>query len=635
MCGIIGGWWRQQVNNVEKNMNTALHKLQHRGPNDQDFELYTVSSCLVALGHTRLSIIDLTSAGHQPMMTRDGRYSIVFNGEIYNYKELRKELKTIGVSFNSNSDTEVLLYSWSKWGLDCLKRLNGMFAFVVLDHTQNTLTAVRDAFGIKPFFYDINNHRFVFASEQSALIAIRDEPVKANLQRGYDYLVHADYDSQEQSFIKGIRHLMPGHFFTVDLETGNFSRPQAWWQPIYEKTYDLSFNQAVEAVRKMFLENIRLHLRSDVPVGAALSGGIDSSAVVCAMRYLEPDIPINTFSYIAPGKELSEEHWVDRINSATSATAHKVSATANDLIRDLDAMIQAQGEPFGSTSIYAQYRVFQLAKEKGITVVLDGQGADELLAGYSGYPGQRLLSLIETGKLSSAFSFASHWCQWPGRSYQQSWMYLGRILLPDALYARSRKVLGRDFQPSWLNAQLLKESGVTFKEKRYLLAKKAKGRRVIEQLAQSLQNRGLPSLLRHEDRNSMQFSVESRVPFLTIPFAKLLLSMPEEYLISPRGETKHVFRAAMRGIVPDDVLDRKDKIGFATPEQGWLMEVSPILREWIAEADIIPFVNQKKMLCAFDDVVEGKVTFTGQLWRWVNYVRWYVHAIAESNPEIN
>lgn len=635
MCGIVGGWWLQPLSDVDKNMRSALGKLSKRGPDDQGFELYPISLGLVALGHTRLSIIDLTSAGHQPMTTRDGRYSIVYNGEIYNYKELREELTAIGVSFDSNSDTEVLLYAWSQWGRDCLARLQGMFAFVVYDHTKNLLTAVRDAFGIKPFFYDINDQRFVFASEQSALLSIRDEPVKANLQRSYDYLVHADYDSQEQSFIEGVKHLMPGCFLSVDLETGSCCSPEAWWQPSFKQNSNLSFDQAADAVRKMFLENIRLHLRSDVPIGVALSGGIDSSSVVCAVRYLEPNLPINTFSYIAQSKELSEEYWVDRVNSVTDSNAHKVSVTERDFIRDLDSMIQAQGEPFGSTSVYAQYRVFQLARENGIIVTLDGQGADELLAGYDGYPGQRLLSLLEKKRGGAALGFAKHWCQWPGRSYKQSWMYLGRILFPDWLYAWTRKVLGRNFKPSWLNIQLLQDAGVAFKENRYALVNEAKGRRVIELLAQSLQNGGIPSLLRHADRNSMWFSVESRVPFLTIPFAELLLSLPEEYLISPQGETKHVFRAAMRGIVPDDILDRKDKIGFSTPEKEWVLRQSPILRKWLAEAEVIPFVNQKELLNAFDDMAEGKVKFTWQIWRWVNYVRWYVHLIESNKTEMN
>lgn len=625
MCGIVGGWWRHHSNNIDQCMSTALQKLKHRGPNDQGYELFSTSSGLIALGHTRLSIIDLSPAGHQPMSTRDGRYTIVFNGEIYNYKELKKELQAEGVHFDSNSDTEVLLYAWARWGCNFLTRLQGMFAFVIYDNEANTLTIIRDAFGIKPLFYDINDDRLVFASELCALIGMRDEPVKAHWQRGYDYLVHDDYDSQEQSFIEGVKHLMPGNYFTVDLITGESSLPMAWWRPSYIQTSELSFDCAVAAVRNMFLENVRLHLRSDVPIGAALSGGIDSSAVVCAMRYLEPDLPLNTFSYIASGKEMSEECWVDRVNGFTGATAHKISASATDLIRDLDSMIHAQGEPFGSTSIYAQYRVFQMAGENGVVVTLDGQGADELLAGYIGYPGQRLLSLLEMGEISSALSFAKHWSRWPGRSYVQSLMYLGRILLPDGLYARARRLIGRDFQPSWLDNKRLKEAGVEFKEARYALADEAKGRRVIEQLAISLQFRGLPGLLRHGDRNSMQFSVESRVPFLTIPFAELLLSMPEEYLISPRGETKHIFRAAMRGIVPDDVLDRKDKIGFATPEKDWLLDksIAPLLRKWLEDSDMIPFVNQKNLLAAFDTIVEGKAPFSWQVWRWVNYVRWY------------
>ena len=420
--------------------------------------------------------------------------------------------------------------------------------------------------------------------------------------------------------------MRPGHLLVVDLKTVDISLPRAWWQPTFVQTSNLTFNQAADAVRELFLESVRLHLRSDVPLGAAISGGIDSSAIVCAIRHMEPDLPINTFSYIAPGFELSEENWIDRINEFIGAIPHKIDATSTDLVRYLDRMIKAQGEPFGSTSIFAQYLVFKLARENGITVNLDGQGADELLAGYDGYPGQRLLSLLEQGKLFAAPAICpGNWAHWPGRSYKLAWMYLGRIQLPDSLYGISRKLLGRDFRPSWLKIDMLKDAGVQFMEKRAPLKDTAEGRKVVEELAYSLHHRGLPELLRHGDRNSMYYSIESRVPFLTIPLADLLLSLPEHYLISDYGETKSVFRVAMKGIVPDDILQRKDKIGFSTPEEKWLLGMSVIVGEWLMDSDQIPFLNREPILKIFNDVVNGKKAFNWQIWRWVNYIRWYIH----------
>lgn len=627
MCGIAGGWWKE-AGRLDVRLAKALERIRYRGPDDSGYELYPAGDSVVALGHTRLSILDLSSAGHQPMLSADKRYSIVFNGEIYNYRELRSELQGLGCSFVSDSDTEVLLAAWIQWGRACLVRLIGMFAFVVLDRQAGTLTCVRDAFGIKPFFYAAVDGAFFFASEMQALRELLPGKPALDWQRAYDYLVHGDYDSGPRTFFEGVSHLLPGHLFIVDLQAGGVGEPERWWTPSIVERTDLSFASATEMVREQFLQNIRLHLRSDVALGAALSGGIDSSAVVCAMRHVEPDLPIHTFSYIATGNEISEEVWVDRINSHVGAVPHKISVGSDELVRDLDSMILAQGEPFGSTSIYAQYRVFQLARESGVTVTLDGQGADEMLAGYNGYPGQRLRSLIEKGRLVEAASFLNEWSKWPGRGRMSGAKNLAGEIIEGQLYDLLRTFSGSSSLPNWINEAPLVERGVIscFPRQRSALGKS--GRRVIAELALSLTRRGLPSLLRHGDRNSMRFSVESRVPFLTLDMVNLLLSLPESYLISAKGETKHVFRAAMRGIVPDDVLDRRDKIGFATPEQIWLLSMADTVRSWLSEDLRLPFFNQAEVLREFDLIVAGRKAFSWQVWRWINFCRWYSHFIA-------
>lgn len=627
MCGIAGGWWKE-AGQLDARLLRALEKMRYRGPDDSGYELYPAGNSVVALGHTRLSILDLSSAGHQPMLSADKRFSIVFNGEIYNYRELRAELQGLGHSFVSDSDTEVLLVAWIQWGSACLARLAGMFAFVVLDRHAGTLTCVRDAFGIKPFFYAAEEGGLYFASEMPALKELLPGKPALDWQRAYDYLVHGDYDSGSGTFFEGIRQLLPGHLFIVDLQAGRVGEPERWWTPSIVERTDLSFADATELVREQFLQSIRLHLRSDVALGAALSGGIDSSAVVCAMRYVEPDLPIHTFSYIAAGSEMSEEVWVDRVNAYVGAVPHKISVGSDELVRDLDSMILAQGEPFGSTSIYAQYRVFQLAREAGVTVTLDGQGADEMLAGYNGYPGQRLRSLIEKGRLAEAATFFNEWSKWPGRSRIGGAKRLAAEMTEGWLYAFLRKVNGSDALPNWINGKPLVERGVISHFPRLRSPQSEAGRRVVAELALSLTQRGLPALLRHGDRNSMRFSVESRVPFLTLDMVNLLLSLPESYLISVKGETKHVFRAAMRGIVPDDVLDRRDKIGFATPEQAWLLSMADTVRGWLREDLQLPFFNQAEVLREFELIIAGKQAFSWQVWRWINFCRWHSHFIA-------
>ncbi|ROT44014.1 asparagine synthase (glutamine-hydrolyzing) [Pusillimonas sp. NJUB218] len=624
MCGILGGVWRKDAPDAFK-LDSGISALRFRGPNDSGVERFQWGGAHVLLGHTRLSIIDLTVGGHQPMHGANGRYVVVFNGEIYNYKELREELKALGCQFISDSDTEVLLAAWMVWGKGCLPRLMGMFAFVVFDKESSTLTCVRDAFGIKPFFYTEDSGNFLFASEAPALMALKSSKPQLNWQRGYDYLVHGDYDSRPETFFEGVLHLPPGHMLVVDLAASSVGEIKRWWTPSIQQRNDLSFEDAAELVRENFLHSIRLHLRSDVPLGAALSGGVDSSAVVCAMRHVAPDHPIHTFSYIAAGSDLNEENWADLVNRHVGAISHKVIVTPEELASDLDDMISAQGEPFGSTSIYAQYRVYKLAKDSGITVTLDGQGADEMLAGYNGYPGPRFRSLLETGQWVRAWRFLNAWAKWPGRSRAMGLKMLAAEITDGALYQALRRFSGRKAVPEWVREDVLLHGDVSLRHPRLRPNFDLRGRRVVAELAHSLTERGLSSLLRHGDRNSMRFSIESRVPFLTHEQAELLLSLPEHYLISLGGETKSVFRAAMRGIVPDEILDRKDKVGFQTPEQLWLTSMSGTVREWL-RADIgLPFLDQAAILREFDEIIGGRKAFSWQVWRWINFIRWHQH----------
>ena len=604
-------------------MQSALQVLTHRGPDDCGSEIHSLPNGVLTFGHTRLSIIDLTSGGHQPMTRNDGRYSMIYNGEIYNYKELRYALEGEGEVFASNSDSEVLLAAWSRWKEHALPRLKGMFAFAVYDSRLQSLTLVRDAFGIKPLYYSDRNGQFVFASEVGAVQRLVREKLRINLQRAYDYLVFGSYDDVSDTFFEGVKHLLPGHALTFDLNAGHVSSVQRWWWPDVDEQSGETFAQAVEQVRERFLDNVRLHLRSDVPLGAALSGGIDSSAIVCSMRQLEPDIPIHTFTFAARGSSANEESWADLVNQRVDAIPHKVEATPTDLAADLPDMIRAQGEPFGSTSIYAQYRVFKLAKESGITVTLEGQGGDELFAGYHGFPGPVLRSLIERGELLQALRFADQWSEWPGRSRKAAVLALGQEVVPNGLRNLALGAIGQRAEPEWIDANWLRDRDVRLTSERLPREHRSSKRRLSAALRASMVRRILPPLLRHGDRNAMRWSVESRVPFLTTDLAEYTLRLPDSYLVSPSGETKRVLRAAMRGIVPDAVLDRPDKVGFATPELSWLISIRDTVREWLAADGGLPFFRTEVALREFDRVVAGKRPFTWQVWRWINLCQWH------------
>lgn len=620
MCGIVGFLDKAPSKSPDDRMRVGLARLRHRGPDDSGLAVFQGPSGWLGLGQTRLSIIDLSTGGHQPMYSDDKRYVIVYNGEVYNYKELREELAAAGERFRSDSDTEVLLKAWIRWGSECLLKFKGMFAFVIYDQKENSLSVVRDAFGIKPLFYYLRGTCFAFASEVPALLAVLPDKPDMNWQRSYDYLRFGDYDTRETTFYKDIKHLMPGHFFVLDLDHPADIEPIRWWYPRIEERPSLSFEEAAENVRERFLQNIKLHLRSDVPLGAALSGGIDSSAVVCAMRHLEKDIPIHTFTYVARNSPVDEERWADVVNQHVGAVPHKVVVTPHELVDDLDDMIRAQGEPFGSTSIYAQYRVFRLAKESGITVTLDGQGADEMLAGYSGYPNSRMQSMAERMEIADLFRFAWGWGGYPGRSRKKTIFALRKmfkqVYFPKKARHKSSKC------PAWFNTDSLKGQGVQLGLERPLCLPDAKGRRLAEALRYALTGYGIKQLLRHGDRNAMRWSIESRVPFLTHDFAEYLLSLPEEYLVSPAGETKHVFRAAMRGIVPDAILDRKDKIGFQTPEGNWLRTIGPRLFDWVSVLEQLPFLNAAECRKEIQSTLDGTGDPDWKVWRMINFCRW-------------
>jgi len=622
MCGLLGSFSQHPEPAFDKCLRAALHSLGNRGPDDHGLVAFKVAGGQLALGHTRLSIIDLSSRGHQPMSSTDGRYYIVFNGEIYNYRELRQELKSLGHAFHTDSDTEVLLEAWSKWGLSGLRRLTGMFAFAVYDRHVHTLTLIRDAFGIKPLFYQQDSEGFCFASEISALLLLLPRKPGLNLQRAYDYLVFGSYDNGADTFYEGIHHLPPGHWLTIDLQTLHIEGPQRWWWPSIDERADLSFDDAAAQLREMFLENIRLHLRSDVPLGAALSGGVDSSAVVCAIRHLQPEMPIHTFTFVAPGTAVDEERWADIVTAHVGAQAHRVVVDPSDLARDLDDMIRAQGEPFCSTSIYAQYRVFKAAREAGVIVTLDGQGADESLAGYSGYPLAYLRSLVDCRQYVRVPFFLHAWSRWPGRNRRQALLILASLMTPAQLRSIGLRALGRDPAPCWLDQEWLDEQSLPVAPEPPEPSPECSGRRLMEQMRLALTGSGLSALLRHGDRNSMRWSVESRVPFLTCDVVEFLLTLPESYLLSPNAQTKRIFRAAMRGIVPDSILNRRDKIGFETPEYDWLRCQGEQIQDWLSAAEELPILNASASMQEISNILTGQQPFSPQVWRLINYCRW-------------
>jgi len=639
MCGLFA--WLPPPG-VEKDFNRTAREmfaaLAERGPDDRGFLTFDAQGRLAGsehgpapgpagppvllMGQTRLAIIDLSPAGHQPMMSPDGRYTLIFNGEIYNYLELRRELEAEGLVFHTRTDTEVLLAALAYWGRAALNRLEGMFALALFDALEKTIFCARDIFGIKPLFWSRPGGRkaFALASELPALWRFPRQERRLDWPAAYNYLAGGIADVGEGCLAAGVRQLPPGHWLAADLE-GQVEGPAPYFTFALPEPLKITFDEAAEETRRLFLKSVKLHLRADVPLGVALSGGLDSTSVAYAARHIQPAGALKTFSFVAPGHAISEEPWIDLANAGLGAEAHKVSATPDELFRDLPRLIARLGEPFGSTSIYAQYRVFQLAREAGVVVTLDGQGADELLAGYLGYTHLRLLSLLGRGRWLRALKVLKNSSAWPGRSVFGTVKRLGRWVLPPAL-----KNLGRAWDEgglarSWLNLKAVREKGLV--EWPLLSPRVPASPDFLRRgLASQLTWAGLPGLLRHGDRNSMTFSIESRVPFCNRELAAFLLSLPEDYLVTDEGLSKAVFRRAMRGLAPDSILDRRDKIGFETPEREWFLSRPLWVEENLKAASSSKLLNAEGLSGHWRKIKEGRRPFNWLVWRWINYLRW-------------
>jgi asparagine synthase (glutamine-hydrolysing) len=637
MCGIAGLIAGHFSATTERFASLAFKCMAHRGPDDQGFLLLGRDGGVrhgrqwtgdlvepqAALVHRRLSILDLTEAGRQPMASADGRYWITYNGEVYNYVELREELESIGhrFHFHTRTDTEVVLAAFAEWGHQALTRFVGMFALAILDVRERRLFLARDFFGIKPLYYTLCDGGFVFASEIKLLRAYLARPGRVNPQRLYDYLYYGCTDHGGETLFADIRQLPAAHYLSVAIDEPANASPVRYWDVDTQQTADLSFDEAAGRLRDLFLDSVRLHLRSDVPVGTALSGGIDSSSIVMAMRHLAGrDLEIHTFSFVADDPAVSEEPHVDVVARAAGAVAHKVCPGPQELVDDLDDLIRAQDEPFGSTSIYAQYRVFRLAHEAGIKVMLDGQGADETMAGYRFYLAGRLASLIRQGRWIEAVRFLRRASHWPGAGKKWLIQLCGDYLLPPRWQGPARKMIGKDLVPAWMNEGWFLDHGVRPYAMNYSTAVDV----LKAHLYRSLTAQNLPSLLRYEDRDSMAFSIESRVPFLTPRLVEFLFSLPEAYTILRDGTSKAVFRQAMRGIVPDVILDRRDKVAFATPERAWLTVLSPWVAKTLASeaARQIPALRLDEAEREWQGYEAGRVPPSMRFWRWMNVIEW-------------
>ena len=582
MCGIVGLIALGDLREAKEKFANALSLLSHRGPDFQDFICY--KRCF--LGHTRLSIIDLDSRSNQPMEYKD-KYILVYNGEIYNYKELREELYLQGYRFHTQGDAEELLCAYDFWGEKCVEYFNGMWAFALLDKAKNKLFCSRDRFGEKPFFYYKDDKRFIFASEIKAILPFLKN-IKANIPAMIPFIVRGNVDCyKNETFFKDIYRLNPSQNLVVDLENLDFQTS------LYYKiaSQEICTQNPAQHLRKLLEDSIKLRLRSDVPIGSCLSGGLDSSCVNALIARFNPNknnfVAIHAKSTL---KENDESEYAKRVAESLGIELCIVEPSKQDYLEYLEAVMLAQDEPFGSTSLYMQYLVMQKAHNLGIKVMFDGQGADEIFLGYEHYFKYIYKELRERGKDECFFQNLKKF------RYSNEAILSGLDGIEDFEIAFSRILKGSNIQAKYLDKEDLCE---LFGYTNFA----SFNRQVIMQT-------GLQSLLRFEDRDSMAFGVESRLPYLDSKIVDFVLNLPMEVKFQG-GYLKYLLRKACEDLLPADIIWRYNKLGFESPQRYWFDDLRESMKNIIKDSLIIQEIFIKP------DIREDNF-----LWRLFNIAKW-------------
>jgi len=605
MCGIAGIISKTNSVPLKDAVFAMSQTIKHRGPDGEGFvffskeqflpvysketpEINTKSNAFlfnpalfiteapgnynIVLAHRRLSIIDLSEAGHQPMCDLAGNYWITFNGEIYNYIELKEELNYKGHTFVTHTDTEVIIAAYKEWGVNCLQKFNGMFAFTLYDRQKDQLFCARDRAGVKPFYYINNSEIFAFASEQKAFVKSKLVAFRINEAQQFNFIVNANLENEEESLFAGIKELQPSHYILYDLNTHQINIRNYYSLP--QNTYtELSESDIIHKIEEKLINAINLRLRSDVEVGSCLSGGLDSSIIAGVVKKLQPDKQMKLFTAVFKGETFDETGYAKEVVDFVNGNWQTVSPTADEFFRDIEQLNYYQDLPVWSTSTYSQHRVMKLASQHSIKVVLDGQGADELFGGYA----HHYLAL------------------WRESSFGNKWKYINEskqtIVNPYQLYFKQglKDVLNLSHNYSEYFTGSVKKYGkaqhVPFSSN------------LNEELKKDYTGK-LKSFLKCEDRCSMAFGIESRVPFADdVELVDFMFSIRGDLKIQ-KGISKYLLREASKSYIPKAIYSRRDKVGFETPLAKWLLSNKKNIIHNIR--DQIDFVNINTLNYDFD-----------------------------------
>jgi len=588
MCGIAGIVALDGFDPAQ--LMSMTHLVKHRGPDGYGFVYFDFLSNSpgegfhnqdgyprlekpsLGFGARRLAILDLSDSGNQPMQTENEDFWITYNGEVYNYLEIRKELEGMGHSFRTHTDTEVILEAYSEWGPSCVNRFNGMWSFAIWDRRQRKLFCSRDRFGVKPFYYFATDSLLVFGSEIKQILHFPGVQRTANENIVLQYLEQGVQDHSESTFFNAILQLPPGHSMIVDLGKPSISvKSSRYWKLPISPEDNLSEEEAIERFLSQLKRAVNWRLCSDVPVGSCLSGGLDSSSVVMLASEADRAKELHSFSSCYDDPSIDERKFIQEIVSASGVTPHYVFPKAEGFWDDLERLIWHQDEPVGGTSVYAQWCVMQEARKRGIPVLLDGQGGDEALCGYRKFYFFHLWHLMKRANPRVVIDGIA----WIRNSDGTLWSWEHAKRYVPFIGGRSQSLRARMCSP-------------TFANNHHNIPKNdiGPGASLSERQRDDLSFWSIPALLHYEDRNSMAHSIEARVPMLDYELVQFAVNCPPDLKLRD-GWTKWILRQALRGVLPEPVRLRRSKLGFATPQKQWLrQDIRGIIRSVVQESDL-------------------------------------------------
>ncbi|MBR2923697.1 MAG: asparagine synthase (glutamine-hydrolyzing) [Clostridia bacterium] len=554
-------------------VQAMLDTIAHRGPDGEG--LYTDGA--VALGHRRLAIFDLRPEGNMPMHYED-RYTIVYNGEVYNHPELRQELEALGCTFNTRTDTEVILAAYDRWGEACVERFNGMWAFAIYDRQQEILFFSRDRFGVKPLYYWNTEDAFCFGSEIKEIWTQMPKPVKANIGVLLAFLNTGDLDYSEQTCFAEVMQLPGGCNMRYSLKTHTFTISR-WYELKKNARTAASYEENVEKFQKLFHQAVSLRLRSDVPVGSTLSGGLDSSAIVCTIsKTLPEDQKVRTLSSCFEEKKFDEQEYIDEVIRHVDAEAYKVWPDPSLNLDELDREIWHEDEPY--TNMAGRF-VYQKAHELGMTVMLVGEGADEQLAGYTNFFEALFLELLFSGRFGAFASQLKAYKTVREPHDHVSLKHLLQVTATDFLLPTRLRDLIRIHRKDYAAGRYMKKASLNHPE--VYRARNLYTSASTEKVIKAYMFAEMPRILHALDRTSMAFSVETRAPFLDKDLVEAMFQMPLTHKLWD-GVTKRVMRDAVREDMPEKITNRYGKMGFMSPEFQWFYENPELVTQCLADA---------------------------------------------------